>query len=166
MIEVRLDDLAFVEAGALLRPVSSDWSAITVASRRIEMLMGARVRARLDAMGELPVGGAAITPGGDLGVPFLIHVVLQSPEQNATAELVRRALLNGLRRAAEWGIETLALPPLGTGAGNLDAETAAGAMIPVILEHQAKSPYPRDVVIIVENEYEKAVFESALRPVG
>lgn len=166
MIDVRLDDLLFVEAGAVIRPVASDGSAITAASRRLELQMGPAARARLQAMGELPVGGAAITEGGDLTAPFLIHVVLQSPEQATTKALVRRAFLNGLRRATECGIETVAVPPLGTGAGNLEAETAAAAMIAVIQEHQARASCPRDVLIIVENEYERSVFLSALKPVG
>ncbi|MBI4538768.1 MAG: macro domain-containing protein [Gemmatimonadetes bacterium] len=166
MIEVRVDDLLFVEAGAVLRPVGSDGLAITPVSRRLELHMGPVARGRLQAMGELPVGGATITEGGELGVSFLIHVVLRSPEQETTAALMRLALLNGLRRAAEWGIETLALPPLGTGAGNLETETAAAVMIPMILEHQARYPCPREVLIIVESEYEKSVFEGMLKPVG
>lgn len=166
MIDVRIDDLLFVAADALIRPVASDWTSITPASRRLEMNMGPGVRARLDAMVELPVGGAAITEGGGLAVGFLIHVVLRSPDQPTTEGLVRQALLNGLRRAAEWGIESLALPPLGTGAGNLDVDTAAATMIPVIVEYQARSDYPRNVLIIVENEYERSAFEKVLKPVS
>ena len=62
----------------------------------------------------------------------------------------------------EWGLETLALPPLGTGAGNLDAEDAAGVMVPVLLEHMRDADFPAHVTIVVESEYERDVFQSEL----
>ena len=40
------------------------------------------MRARLDGMGDLPVGGAVVTPGGDTLNPFIIHAVLESPEES------------------------------------------------------------------------------------
>jgi len=152
-----------VEAEAVLRSVFSDLSADTPLGRRLETAAGPGFTERLQAMGELPVGGAVITPGGDLAVSFVIHAVIQSAEEPVRARSVEGALLNGLRRAAEWGIETLALPPLGTGAGNLDAEASAAAMVPVLREHLDASPYPREVIIAVASEYEEEVF---LRAIG
>ena len=71
---------------------------------------------------------------------------------------MRRGLVNGLRRLAEWGIESVAMPPLGTGAGNLDAEESARVMIPAIREHQLASARPLRVAIVVESDYEYDVF--------
>jgi O-acetyl-ADP-ribose deacetylase (regulator of RNase III) len=88
----------------------------------------------------------------------MIHVVLQSVEERVTPEGLRSALQNGLRRAEEWGLETLALPPLGTGAGKLDAGEAAAVMVPLILEHLQSSENPREVIIVVGTGYERDVF--------
>ena len=98
----------------------------------------------IQAMGDLPVGAAVITPGGKLEAAFLIHVVLQSSEEPVTSEGLRAALKNGLRRAAEWGLESMALPPLGTGAGNLDAQEAAAVMVPILADHLLSSENPRE----------------------
>jgi serine/threonine-protein kinase len=123
---------------------------------------GAVVAERLRATGSLPVGAAVITPGGDLPVAFLIHVVVQSAEEPVRKEGVRLALQNGLRRAQEWGLDSLALPPLGTGAGNLGAEESAEVMVPLLLDHLQRFQHPREVVIAVVDEYENEVFRRAV----
>jgi hypothetical protein len=70
MISVRLGRLDEVEAQALLRPVRSDFSGLTGASRRVEDGAVNEVRACLNGMGDLPVGSAVVTPGGDPLTPF------------------------------------------------------------------------------------------------
>ncbi len=77
-----------------------------------------------------------------------------------------KALRNGLRRADEWGVEALTLPPLGTGAGNLDAEAAAAVMVPILREWLLSDRQPRRIVIVVESEYEREAFERASGPDG
>ena len=60
------------------------------------------------------------------------------------------------------GIETLALPPLGTGAGNLDAEAAAAVMFDVLRGHMESEEHPREVTVMVATEYELQAFASHL----
>ena len=101
MISVRRGHLDEADTEGVLRSVRSDFAGVTGASRRVEASVGERVRARLEGMGELPVGGAVVTPGGDLRAAFVIHVVEESPEESASALGIQRALVNGLRRARE-----------------------------------------------------------------
>ena len=162
MIQVVLSQPANVEAEAILRSVSSELEADTPFSRELEIQAGPEVSARLQAMGDLPVGAAVITPAGELPVGFLIHVVVQSMDQPITPNGLRLALQNGLRRAEEWGLETLAVPPLGTGAGNMDTEEVAAVMVPLITDHLTLTPSPREVLIVVETGYEKDVFSRAV----
>ena len=162
MIHVLLTELIDIQAEGILRSISSDLDSDTPQSRDLAGRAGVEVIQRLQAMGDLPVGAAVITPGGDLGAAFLIHVVLQSSEEPVTREGVRAGLRNGLRRAAEWGLESLALPPLGTGAGNLDAQESAALMVPVLAEHLLGSENPREVTVAVGTDYEKDVFDRAV----
>jgi O-acetyl-ADP-ribose deacetylase (regulator of RNase III) len=162
VIRVLLCEPADADSEALLRSVSSNLEADTLFSRGVELAAGASISERLRSMGDLPVGAAVITPGGDLKAAFLIHVVLQSVEEPVRIEALRIALQNGLRRASEWGLESLALPPLGTGAGNLDAEEAATEMVSVISRHMGEHEHPREVVFLVSNPYEEGVFLQAV----
>ncbi len=165
MIRVVLSGPTEVESEVILRSVSSDLEADTAFSRELEIRAGPGVSERLQAMGELPVGAAVITQGGDLSAGFVIHVVLQSMEERVTSTGLRSALQNGLRRAEEWGLETLALPPLGTGVGSMDAEEAAAVMVPLISDHLRGSENPREVLIVVGTGYERDVFAQAVESI-
>ncbi len=167
MIRVILSGPREAKAEAILRSVSSDGQPDTPFSREMELGLGAGVAERLQDMGELPVGAAVITPGGDLGTSFAIHVVIQGREDPVTPDRLRTAFRNGLRRAHEWGIETLAVPVLGSGAGKLDAQDSANVMVPLIEETLRAGRGLREVSILVGTPYEEEVFldaaEGALR---
>lgn len=161
MMRVVLGDLASVEAEAVLRPVAADWSAVTPAMRRLELAAGRALAERCEALGELPVGSAVITDAGDLPAQFMIHVVVRSREEPVSVATVRKALRNGLRRAAEWGIQELFCAPVGLGAGNLELEECAEAMKAEIAAHLAGGEPPREIVIVADSELARDVFERA-----
>jgi O-acetyl-ADP-ribose deacetylase (regulator of RNase III) len=158
VIEVRVGGLSESTTEGLLRPVDTFLAPVSHASREVEQAGGDDLARRLQDTGEIPIGGAILTPSGGLPAAFLIHVAVQSPDQPVSASTVRLALLNGLRRAVEWGIESLSLPPLGTGAGNLDPEDSARLVLEVLREHSGTEAHPREVTIVVPGAYEEAVF--------
>jgi O-acetyl-ADP-ribose deacetylase (regulator of RNase III) len=162
VISVRLADLAEVRAAGIVRPVSAEWQAVTPAMRRLEMAAGPELGEHCLRLGELPVGSAAITPAGSLPVQFMVHAVVRSHQEQVSGASVRRALQNALRRVAEWGLDTVAIAPFGTGAGNLDAEESARIMLDVLHEHMQDSRFPERAEIVVESEYEREVFERQL----
>lgn len=166
VIRVVREVLELWEGDCVVRAARSDGASITPVARRIETGAGAGVRRRVESMGELPVGSAVLTPGGDLPVRFLLHVILQSDREPVTATVVQRATLNALARAADFGMTELALPPLGTHAGNLEAEESARAMAQAFTEHRARHDAPGVILLVVESDYELDVFERALAGVG
>lgn len=147
----------------MLRPVTAEWDAVTPATRRLELALGADLAAQCRATGDLPVGAALVTPAGDLPFELAVHVAVRSVTEPVSAASVVRALRAGLGRLQEWGVRSVVLPPLGTGAGNLDAEESAELTIPVLLEHADAHEFPEDVLIVVESDYERDVFEGRLR---
>lgn len=159
MIDIRVGELADADTVAVLRPVSTDFSPVTPAMRRLELEAGPAVATQCRQLGDLPLGSAAITGAGDLPAEFMVHVAICSPHDPVTETAVRQALLNGLRRLGDWGLDSVAMPPLGTGAGNLDPELAARLMVEVIRD-EAGEALSR-IVFVVENEYERDAFERA-----
>jgi O-acetyl-ADP-ribose deacetylase (regulator of RNase III) len=166
MISVRLGSLHESETVALLRPVRADLEGITGASRRVEAAAGDSVRARLEGMGDLPVGSAVLTPGGDLRVGFVIHVALEGPDEAPSAMGIQRALVNGLRRAREWEIASLSLPPLGLGVGTLEPEDSAYMIVELLQDHLREGEPPGELVIVVESPYEEDLFRRLLAAAG
>lgn len=160
MIGVRIGELAEAGSAALLRPVTAAGEAATAASRRLESIAGERALAQLEAAGELPVGAAVITPAGGADAEFLVHAVVRSHEEPVTLDTVRRALENAFRRLDEWGLESVALPLLGTGPGNLDPELVVSELVPML--RGLVRTRPRQVMIVAESEYELSLIEREL----
>jgi len=163
MIAVIRGDLAGQPAQGVLRPVTAEWTAVTGAMRRLEAVIGPEIESQCRSLGELPVGSALVTAGGGLPAGLLIHVVVRSATQPVTAAMVGNGLRNGLLRAEQWGIESLALPPLGIGAGNLDAEESAEVMVPILQEWLRGGSPPREIRIVVESNYEFEAFDRRVR---
>ncbi len=164
MIDVRREHLITADVECILRSVGSNLEPLTAVGREVEAAAGEDLLERMEQIGDLPVGGAVITPAGNLSASFIVHVALQSHDEPVSVGGVRKALQNGLRHACRMDIETLALPPLGTGAGNLDAEEAADVMLEVLRGHMESEEYPREVTVMVATEYELQAFASRLEP--
>ena len=162
MIAVRTDDLAFVEADAIARPVDAELRATTPVMRRLEEAGGEGLARHLHVNEPLAVGSAVVTPAGSLGVELLIHGVVSSDTEAVSRNSVRQAVIGALQRAADWGIEHLAIPPFGIGAGNLDIEESAEVIAECVRRHRQASKYPTTITVVVENAFEQDVFERML----
>ncbi|MEX0936179.1 MAG: macro domain-containing protein [Gemmatimonadota bacterium] len=158
MIRVVRGDPIQVQADAFMRSIGADMEPCTAVDGILGTAAGPDVLDRLRSFGDFPVGGAVVTPAGGLGASFLIHVVIRSFEEPISTERIRRAFQNGVRQAAEWDLATIAVPPLGTGAGNLDAESSARIMCQVLDEHAREADFPSEVLILASGEYDREVF--------
>lgn len=165
MIEIRRGELAEVAADvgadAVVRPVGTDFSPVTPAMRRFDQAAGEAVAEQCRLLGDIPVGSAVITAGGDVDTQLIVHVAVRSATDNATRPVVRQGFVNALRRLAEWGADAVAVAPLGTGAGNLDAETAADIMLELLAAQAGTEAGPARVIIVVEDAYQESAFTGA-----
>jgi len=93
----------------------------------------------------------------------VVHAIIRSAAEPVSRDTVRRALTAAFQRAADWQLAHLAMPLLGTGAGNLSLEDAADVMGIVLTALPGPGGFPRDVTIVVETDEERAVIESSIR---
>ena len=165
MISVVIGELGDQSSEGLMRPVRSDLAPLTPGARDVGLRAGGAMTARLDQLGSVPVGGAVMTPGGDLAADFIIHAVIADQEEPQSTTTVQKAVRNGLRRAVDWGLVSLALPPLGLGVGNMGAEEAARVLVELLVDHLDEGHPPLELVIIVGNEYEESVFNAVIEEI-
>lgn len=163
MIRVVVDDLAFVSADAVIRPTTANLEPLTPSLRRLEQVGGPSFCNQLAIQEGLPVGSAVVTGGGDLAADLVIHAVICSTEEPVSPQHVRGALMSALQRAKDWQIRRLAVPPIGTGAGNLELEDVAQLTADILGTAMATADYPEEINIVVENEQDLAIFEAYLR---
>ena len=162
MIGVRVEDLAFYEGDAIIRPSTATLGATTPLLRRLELAGGEALQKQTIIAQPLPVGAAVVTGAGELPVPLLVHAIVSSETERVTRDGVRRAFRSALERANAWHLSAVAIPPLGLGAGNLDIEASAEVMADELLRHQRIADFPREVTLIAENRDEATVLEDAL----
>lgn len=161
-IAIAIDDLAFVEADAVARPVNAELRALTPAMRRLEQAAGDVLLRQLHVQQPLDVGAAVVTPAGAVHADLMIHGVVATETERVTRDGVRRATTSVLQRAHDFGVGRLAIAPFGLGPGNLDADEAAQTMLAVLSSHADTRPHPADVTIVVETELEREAFQAAV----
>src|SRR5689334_4675718 len=127
--------------------------------RRLEIAGGEALARHLRVNEPLAVGSAVVTPAGALGVELLIHGIVSSDQEPVSRATVRQAVSSALQRAADWGIDHLAMTPFGIGVGNLDVEDSAEVTAEALRRHRQAATQPRRLTIIVETDFERDVFE-------
>lgn len=162
-MRVVVDDLAFVHVDAIVRPATATLEPTTPALRRLEQVGGQAFWNQMHTERELAVGSAVVTGGGDLPAELVIHAIIRSATIPCSKDTVQRALTSALQRAADWRLAHLAIPPLGTGAGNLSLDDAADVMCTTLNREVPALPFPADVTLVVETPEEQAVFERAFQ---
>ncbi len=162
MIDVRVDDLAFYEGEAIVRPVNAMLGATTPVMRRLERAAGPAFADKIRLSEPMPVGAAVVTNAGELPAELLIHGVVSSDEEPVSRATVRLALVSALQRAAAFQIRGVAIAPFGLGAGNLDIEESAEVMLEVLRDHMRKSAFPSSVLIVAETALEEQVIRGHL----
>jgi O-acetyl-ADP-ribose deacetylase (regulator of RNase III) len=155
MIEVVVDDLAFVKADAVLRPADERLEPVQRAAARLDEQAGPRFSELRRVQNPLIVGAAVITGGGDLAAPLVLHAVIQSKDQNVSADTVRRALTSAWQRAAQWQLMSIASPLVGAGAGQLPADEAARLLLDTWNDPQRRAEFPAALTIVVERERDR-----------
>jgi O-acetyl-ADP-ribose deacetylase (regulator of RNase III) len=167
VIEVRVDDLAFYDGEAIVRPVNADLGATTPLLRRLEAAAGNGLQEHLRKHEALPVGSAVVSAAGALPVELLVHAVVSSDDEPVSLHSVRRALTSALRRALDWQIGALAIPPFGLGAGNLAIEDSAAVLAEVLAEHvSGGARFPEVITVVAETDEEASVLSQSLRQKG
>ena len=97
------------------------------------------------------LGEAAVTTAGALPNRYVIHaaamgyraedrMVPKDPGTGSSAEIIRSATLNSLRRAEELRLKSIAFPALATGVARFPVEGAAGVMITAARDYSAERP--------------------------
>lgn len=162
MITVVVGDLASVVADAVVRPTNGSLDATTPALRRLEMAAGPHFRELCRVQRELGVGAAVVTPAGELPAELVVHAVVMTRAEPVTPAGVRRAATAALRQAGQWRIGTLALPPLGTGAGQLTVEESAEALRLALGDLEPGTGRPDNIVVVVTTDAEREIFEARL----
>lgn len=158
MIRVVRGSILEIETEAVIRPIRTDLTPVSATSRDLAAGAGEAVQEHLLRLASLPLGGAVMTAAGKLPCDFLIHAVVMSEDEPQTSANVQKAVQNSLRRATDWAVESLALPPLGIGVGTTEPEVSARALTEILFNHLDEGAAPLDLTVVVTSDFEEDLF--------
>ncbi len=145
-IELWNGDICDLEVDAIVNAANlSLWMSTGVA--------GALKRAGGDAIefaavrqAPVPLGGAIVTPAGNLAAKAVIHAVSLDRERRTSGPVIEAAVRSAMARAREIGATSIAFPALGTGVGGFPLDEAARITVAAVRDELADSPAITHVV--------------------
>ena len=141
-------DLTEMDVDAIVNAANNDLQLGGGVAGAIRRKGGEEIQRKCDAIGSIPIGGAAITTGGKLRARYVIHAASMQLGGETTARALRSSTAHALRIAAEQGLRSIALPAVGTGIAGFPIPECARIMLREVVEH-LKTPTSLEMIYFV-----------------
>jgi O-acetyl-ADP-ribose deacetylase len=123
---------------------------------------GAAIQRESTERAPLRLGEAVETSGGSMPCRWVIHAATMELGGPTSAEIIKRATANTLRRAEELGARSVALVAFGTGVGGFPLDQAAQIEVEQVRRHLEAGSDLERVVFAVRGDAAREAFERAL----
>jgi len=158
-IEIRQGDLTEMDSDAIVNAANNDLQLGGGVAGAIRRKGGPKIQEECDAIGTIPVGGAAITSGGNLKARHVIHAASMQLGGRTTAQALRSSTAHSLRIAAQGGLKSIAFPAVGTGIAGFPLRECAEVMLRETAKHLEKPTSLEKVYFVLFDEEAKRIFE-------
>ena len=108
---------------------------------------GPAIQEECNRVGGAPVGGAAITTGGNLKARYVIHAVGPRMGEGDEDQKLADATSNSLHLAQEEGLKSIAFPAISTGIFGFPKDRCARIMLSTVAETLRKEETTLEEVI-------------------
>lgn len=134
-VELLQGDLTERDTDAIVNAANNDLQLGGGVAGAIRRKGGNEIQRECDAIGPVPVGGAAITTGGRLKARYVIHAASMELGGRTTAHSLRSSTAHSLRIAAQRNLKTIAFPAVGTGIAGFPMAECAEIMLREVVVH-------------------------------
>jgi len=162
-IEIRQGDITEFDVDAIVNAANNDLQLGGGLAGAIRRKGGPRIQAECDEIGTIPVGGAAITSGGNLKARHVIHAASMQLGGSTTAPSLRSSTAHALRIAAQNGLKSLALPAVGAGIGGFPLRECAEIMLRETARHFEQPTSIEKVYFVLFDREALATFERVFK---
>jgi O-acetyl-ADP-ribose deacetylase len=161
-IELWNGDICDLEVDAIVNAANlSLWMATGVGGA-IKRAGGDSIEFAAVRQAPVPIGGAIVTPAGELAARFVIHAVSIDRDRRTSAEIIDAAVRSAFARARENGVTSIAFPALGTGVGGFPLHEAALVTVKAVRDELPRSTTIQHVIFAMRGAAAYQAFEGAL----
>lgn len=162
-IEVLQGDLTEMEVDAIVNAANNDLKLGGGVAGAIRRKGGPAIQEECDRIGTIPLGGAAITTGGELKARNVIHAASMELGGRTTALTLRSSTAHALRIAAQSELKTIALPAVGTGIAAFPVKECAEIMLQEAKRHLEGETSIQKIYFVLFDQQALDAFKSALK---
>lgn len=156
-------DLTEMDVDAIVNAANNDLQLGGGVAGAIRRKGGPEIQRECDAIGSIPVGGAAITSGGHLKARYVIHAASMSLGSGTTAQSLRSSTAHALRIAAENQFKTVAFPAVGTGIAGFPMLECAEIMLAEALKHLQSHTSIEKIYFVLFDAKSLTIFDRAFK---
>lgn len=160
-IEIVQGDLTEMDVDAIVNAANNDLKLGGGVAGAIRRKGGHEIQAECDAIGAIPVGGAALTSGGNLKARYVIHAASMELGRSTEALALRSSTAHSLRIAAQKKLKTIAFPAVGTGIAGFPLRECAEIMLREAAKHFESPTSLQKVTFVLVDKEALDVFKSA-----
>jgi O-acetyl-ADP-ribose deacetylase len=162
-IHLSVGDLTESNADAIVNAANNDLILGGGVAGAIRRKGGETIQRECSEIGSIPIGGAAITGGGNLKARFVIHAASMQLGGSATAQALRSSTAHSLRIASEKKLKSIAFPAIGTGIAGFPLRECAEIMLRETAKHLSGATSLERVDFILFDAAALKVFQEVFR---
>jgi O-acetyl-ADP-ribose deacetylase (regulator of RNase III) len=162
-IEILQGDLTEMDADAIVNAANNDLQLGGGVAGAVRRKGGPAIQEECDAIGTIPLGGAAITSGGTLKARYVIHAASMELGGRTSAASLRSSTAHALRIAAQTGLKSIAFPAVGTGIAQFPVRECADIMLRETAKHFEQPTSLEKVYFVLFDRGALATFVAALK---
>ena len=158
-IKIQQGDLTEMGTDAIVNAANNDLQLGGGVAGAIRRKGGPKIQTECNEIGTIPVGGAAITSGGDLKARYVIHAASMELGGRTSAHALRSSTAHSLRIAAQNGLKAIAFPAVGTGIAGFPVRECAEIMLREAAKHLRGSTSLEKIHFVLFDQEVLKIFE-------
>jgi O-acetyl-ADP-ribose deacetylase (regulator of RNase III) len=158
-IEILQGDLTEMDTDAIVNAANNDLQLGGGVAGAIRRKGGPQIQKECNEIGTIPVGGAALTSGGNLKARHVIHAASMELGGRTTASALRSSTAHSLRIAAREGLKAIAFPAVGTGIAGFPLRECAEIMLQEVAKHLQGPTSIREVRFVLFDAEAYGIFK-------
>ena len=159
-IEILQGDLVDMDTDAIVNAANNDLQLGGGVAGAIRRKGGPRIQSECDEIGPVPVGGAALTSGGNLKARYVIHAASMQLGGKTSPQSLRSSTAHALRIAAQKELKTISFPAIGTGIAGFPMRECAEIMLREAAKHFEGPTSLEKIYFVLFDKEALAVFNS------